>query len=328
MARELPDPPGAQPRAADGPASGDWPNLFVVGAPKAGTTSLWRYLGQHPDIFMSPVKEPGFFSRDWFPAKASDPRSYLRLFAGARRGQLRGEASPMYLADDAAPAAIKRVSPQARIVISLREPVALGHAVYLHMARIGVEPRSFRQALTDEIVDQRLSRDRPPYVRSALFASPVRRYMETFPSRVFVLFFEELLADTRGVVRRLYEFLGVDPAFADRFDPRPHNQFAVPRHRALGRLLDSRRLVAGARAVVPLGVRDRITDVLARPADPPAPDPESVRLLREACGPDVVALAALLGRRLPAAWEQRFPRSTPSPHANSSGRNTVASRHT
>ena len=103
-----------------------WPNLFVVGAPRAGTTSLYHYLRQHPEIYMSPLKEPHFFSH-------SNPQSdtvvkhqdaYLRLFDAARGEKLRGEASPAYLADPDAPARIKDASPEAKIVAVLREPVS------------------------------------------------------------------------------------------------------------------------------------------------------------------------------------------------------------
>ena len=71
-----------------------WPNLFVVGAAKAGTTSLWRYLDEHPEIWMAPVKEPNFFSGVRHPLNPDvvDEASYLRLFAPGARGELRGEA--------------------------------------------------------------------------------------------------------------------------------------------------------------------------------------------------------------------------------------------
>ena len=78
-----------------------WPNLFVVGAAKAGTTSLWRYLDQHPAIYMSPVKEPHYFSSftpGLFPA-VKDEGEYLELFRDAGDAPLRGEASASYLWD-------------------------------------------------------------------------------------------------------------------------------------------------------------------------------------------------------------------------------------
>ena len=102
-----------------------WPNLFVVGAAKAGTTSLWRYLDQHPAIYMSPVKEPHYFSSftpGLFPA-VKDEGEYLRLFRDAGDAPLRGEASASYLWDAETPRRHPSRSPDAKIVISLRDPV-------------------------------------------------------------------------------------------------------------------------------------------------------------------------------------------------------------
>ena len=81
------------------PASSAWPNLFVVGAARAGTTTLWRYLGRHPEIWMAPIKETNFFSAYRPPLNPSvgDEASYLRLFAPGAESKLRGEASPSYL---------------------------------------------------------------------------------------------------------------------------------------------------------------------------------------------------------------------------------------
>src|SRR5918999_4531871 len=113
-------------------AAGPWPNLFVVGAARAATTSLWRYLDEHHDIWMALVKEPNFFSG--VPAVLAptvhDEASYLRLFAPGAACKLRGEASTSYLWHEGVPAAIKRASPEARIVISLRDPVERAYSAY------------------------------------------------------------------------------------------------------------------------------------------------------------------------------------------------------
>jgi Sulfotransferase family len=281
-----------------------WPNLFVVGAPKSGTTSLWRWLGEHPEIFMSPVKEPRFFSGSRSLRSVTDRESYLRLFADARSEKLRGEATPSYLARKRVPEAIRAVSPEARIVISLREPVDWTHSAYLRNVEDGIEDRTFLEAVSDDLAHRRAAPDRSPYVRPSLYSRSVERYMRSFGDRVTVLFFENLAADPRGTMRGLYGALGVDAGFADRFDPKPQNQYAVPRNAAIKPLLAGRRLVRG---LIPRGLRQGLFNAMMTPAPKPEPDPESVRMLREAYEPDVVALQALLGRRLPQAWERRFP---------------------
>jgi hypothetical protein len=206
------------------------------------------------------------------------------------------------------------VSPEARIVISFREPVDLSHALHsFFVAHVHLhEERTFAQAIRDELAG-RAYPDHPPYLGAAIFTPAVRRYLDTFGQRVFVLFFEDLAADTRGVVRRLFEFLDLDPTAVDRLELSPHNQYALPRNRAARRLLASRRAWRLASKTLPRSWRDPIWRGLVPVAEKPQPDPETVELLREVFEPDVVALRDLLGRRLPEAWERRFPSAAPAP---------------
>jgi hypothetical protein len=279
----------------------------VVGAAKAGTTSLWRYLGDHPEIFMSPLKEPFFFAQRRFGSPVTDSAAYLRLFASADE-RLRGEASSTYLWEEGAPAAIQAASPAAAIVISLREPVDLTRSLYLHMVRLGLERRTFAQAIADEVVHGRVPSRLPlPYVRPGLYSPGVERYLERFGGRVFVAFFEDLVADAPATMRALFEFLGVEPSFAERLDARPHNEFALPRAGVVGRLMRSRRAWAVGYAVVPRPARDRLYRTLVRSAPKPEPEPEAVDMLRRVYEPDVAALRGLLRRELPEAWRRRFP---------------------
>lgn len=280
-----------------------WPNLFVVGAPKAGTTSLWQYLGEHPEIFMSPEKEPRFFSSRRALATSDEAQAYLALFAGARGERLRGEASPSYLSRKRAPAAIHSVSPQARIVISLREPVERTQSSFLSLVSDGVEKRTFAQAIADDLAGRRIP-GHPVYVKPALYAPGVARYLETFGDQVHIMFFEHLVRDTAATMRELYRFLDVDDDFAARLEPRAHNQFRVPRTRAVKRLRPAAKVV---RTLVPARAHERIADATTRAGEKPEPDADSVRALREAFAPDVSALRKLVGRRLPKAWERQFP---------------------
>ena len=131
------------------------PNLFVVGAVKAGTTSLWTHLDAHPDVFMSRPKEPHFFSRARMPADqlVKDPVEYAGLFARGAALRYRGDASPSYLWDPDSPARIKEAVPDARIIISLRDPVDRAYANYLGHIREGLDPRTFRDAVRAELAD-------------------------------------------------------------------------------------------------------------------------------------------------------------------------------
>jgi hypothetical protein len=285
-----------------------WPNLFVVGAPKAGTTSLWRYLGQHPDIFMSPEKEPRFFSSSRKLESDQATEAYLELFAAAGHEKLRGEASPTYMSRTTTAKEIHRVAPGARIVISLREPVERTHSSYMSLVNDGVEQRSFREAVEDDLADRRRP-GAPVYVKRRLYAPGVRRYQKLFGAQVFVLFFEELTKRPAKVMEELYGFLGVDPGFAEQLDPKAHNQFKVPRNRAVQRAMPARQLV---RAMLPSAARERVNRAVMKPAAKPRPEPEVVERLCRTYRRDVDRVRGLIERPFPRAWDKRFPPSTVS----------------
>ncbi|MCP2728272.1 sulfotransferase family protein [Limnofasciculus baicalensis] len=101
------------------------PNLFVVGAPKCGTTSMHNYLGQHPEIFMSSPKELHYFSRDidCFTGKIKELYNYLQLFDSAGNAKYIGESSPEYLYSEVASQQIKELCSDAKIIIMLRNPL-------------------------------------------------------------------------------------------------------------------------------------------------------------------------------------------------------------
>ena len=104
-----------------------WPNLFIAGAPRSGTSSLHSYLQDIPGIYMSRIKEPNFFSRNTIAddhpmvKPIRDETQYLRLFDDAGDAQILGEASPTYLEDPEAPGLIDRTAPGAKVLVSLRD---------------------------------------------------------------------------------------------------------------------------------------------------------------------------------------------------------------
>ncbi|MGK2913904.1 MAG: sulfotransferase domain-containing protein [Porticoccaceae bacterium] len=138
------------------------PNFFIIGGPKCGTTSLAHYLGEHPDIFMSDLKEPFYFSPDVIRSKDIETEaSYLKLFAKAdARHVAIGEGSTSYLYSDVAVSEIMRFNPEARFIVCLRNPVEMVHS--LHSQRLYVEMEDiedFRQAW---LTQDRKIRMKPP----------------------------------------------------------------------------------------------------------------------------------------------------------------------
>lgn len=190
------------------------PDFFVVGAAKAGTSSLYGYISQHRQIFMPDLKEPHFFS-EWHPPTPTPQNfgEYLSLFTDVPKGVRAGEASTSYLCSLVAPQAIKRFQPNAKIVVVLRNPVERAYSQYWNHVRDHVEPLSFEEALEAE--PERVASGwwcGYHYVGCGLYAEQVSRYLDTFGAdSVRVYLFEDLVRDAEDVCRNLFSFLGVDP---------------------------------------------------------------------------------------------------------------------
>jgi hypothetical protein len=285
-----------------------WPNLFLVGAAKAGTTSLYGELARHPAIYMSPMKEPHFFSqiepapgRKAFFPHVTDEDEYLALFEGATSEELLGEASTSYLWDAQAAERIKRAVPEARILIMLRNPVDRAYSQYWNDVREGIERRSFLDALVEE---QRSGPGRwgvsSLHIDCGRYADQVERYLERFGARVQVLFFEDFVGHEADTIADVYSFLGVGPPTAGAA-PRQMNPASLPRNRLSAALLASGKLRRAIRATVPRPLRGRMRAGLLRRATPPPMDPAARALLIEIYRPEVGRLAELLGRPVP--WE-------------------------
>lgn len=290
--------------ALAGPAE-TWPNLFVAGTAKAGTTSLWAHLAAHPDIYMSTLKEPHFFAdvrRSAVPV-VKDPQAYVQLFAEGVGARYRGEASQSYLADPRAAERIRAAVGTPRVIVSLREPVERAYAHYWTWVRTGGERRSFADAVRDELgleaVD--MGAEPPPYVARGFYAEQVLRFRQAFGPSLLVLFFEEFVADVRGTMRTVYDWLGLDPGPAESLDASPRFPFLLPRNRAVAlarRIPAARRL--GDRLLGSGEVRARIDRAIFSAEKPPL-DSGTRRLLRDLYAPEDARLRELLGRALP--WD-------------------------
>lgn len=184
------------------------PNLLVIGAQKAGTSSLHSYLDLHPEISMSTPKELFFFNRpDW--AVRRDLQWYEDHFDD--RARVRGETSPVYSyypQIPGVPERMCRVIPDARIIYMVRDPVDRMVSEYLHYAGRGGERRPLEEVFTQDRLE--LTR----YVTRGRYHMQLQRYLEHFPSsRVLVLAQEDLLNDRAGTIRRAFRFLEVDEDF-------------------------------------------------------------------------------------------------------------------
>lgn len=183
------------------------PNFVVIGAMKGGTSSLARYLRAHPDVFMATPKEPKFFTRYWDEGLGW----YEQLFAGAGDAKAVGEASTdLTLAPDipGIPERVHAVLPDVRLVYVVRHPVRRTQSHYEYRA----VPRGDHRAETLPIAEALHAF--PRYVDGSRYAFQLEQYLDLYPrERVLVISSDRLRDDRRATIRRVFDFIGVDPDF-------------------------------------------------------------------------------------------------------------------
>jgi hypothetical protein len=205
--------------------TGRFPDLFIAGAPRCGTTFLYTALQGHPDVFMSPRKEPRYFAPDLDSGEPEIGRrrvrveaDYLSLFADARPDQLLGEATAAYLGSKVAPRLIAAVSPQARIIVSLRDPVERMVSLHAFWTEAGFEHLPLEEAIEAEPERAAgrmtmLMPTYPPYPRyrgSGRYGEQLQRLVRSFPrEQVLVLFLDDLAGDPEATLARVTTFLGI-----------------------------------------------------------------------------------------------------------------------
>jgi len=302
------------------------PNFFIIGAQKAGTTSLYHYLNQHPQIYMSPVKEPFFFDhkinskgdvvQQEFAGRRQAPRfanleEYQALFRGVDGETAIGEASPLYIYAPGTPERIKEHAPEARSVALLRNPADRAYSAFLHALRIGVEPLTdFAQALREE--DERI-RNGWHYVfhyrNRGLYYEQLKRYYEVFGREsVGVWLYDDLKEDPASMVRSVFRFLGVEDAF-DSDISSAHNPAGVPESqtaRAMVRAADTtvgvlRKVFPPTSRIFPYVSKARQAVQSQAFTEPPPIDPEIRKALIERYTEDILKLQQLIGRDL-SSW--------------------------
>ncbi|MEL5847874.1 MAG: sulfotransferase [Candidatus Igneacidithiobacillus chanchocoensis] len=289
-----------------------WPNFFIVGTVKGGTTSLYRYLQGHPQVFLPDFKEPHFFSR-MVPVKerlhlvefVDNEEEYLQLYQTAKDCQAIGDASTSNLWCSEAAQRIYQKIPDAKIIILLRDPIARAHSHYLMDYREGVNNKDFTVKMLEE--DFCCARKgfgiSYLYIDLGLYYEQVNRYIETFgKDNELVLPSRELFEDPQTIVKQVASFLKIDAAaFNPEVFDTAHNSFKAPRGawsrrvaghpwaRWIGYHLLSRRLQWWL-----------YQHLILKAADKPKIDPEVQHYLKEIFDPDITKLEHLLGKKIPS----------------------------
>jgi hypothetical protein len=301
------------------------PNFLVIGAMKSGTTSLYHYLKQHPQIYMSSIKEPNFFALEgsdldfngaegkekiqrWVKRESvTSIDEYRTLFREAATSETAiGEASPMYLYSTQAPYRIKQYVPEAKLLTILRNPVERAYSAFLYMTRDGREPLDeFAEALDAEEARIRDNWEWIWHYRSTgFYSTQLERYFNTFDrDQIRIYLYEDLRSNLHGVLRDIFRFLEVDETFVSDTSLK-HNVSGTPSRGLLPRLVFRRNPIKTAlKPLLPLGLRRRLLVSLRsrylNEAPPLAPRTRSELL--EVYRDDILRLEGLIERDL-SGW--------------------------
>lgn len=296
------------------------PNFIIIGAAKSGTTSLYHYLNQHAQIYMSPMKETNFFAYEGkqhlhFPGYGPPPQTlldsitdraaYEAQFTGVRQEKALGEASVLYLYHEEAPGRIQRTIPSAKLIAVLRHPADRAYSHYLHLIRDGREPLTdFAAALAAEPERRAAGWSWDYYYRDmGFYGAQLERYYNLFdPAQIKVFLYDDLKRDATSLVQEILRFLGVSDDFRPDVSFR-HNVSGVPQNEAIHGLLHRPNLLKRiVRPFIPERLRRRVVtrlrdQALAKPEMAPAVRQDLIAGYRE----DILHLQRLIDRDL-SSW--------------------------
>ncbi len=210
------------------------PNFFIGGPPKCASTSLNFYLSQHPEIYMSPVKQTKFFSLNY--DKGFD--FYLKTyFSGVTNEKAVGEATPTYFLLPFVIERIKKYNQDMKFIFCLRDPVERAYSGWNMRCSLNTENLSFKEALVENLKqreqfsfdredmarvwcdDQRRNNKQDDagfrtYIEGSLYAFNLKKYYQHFsPSQIKIIYFNDLIKDLHGTLKEIYVFLGVDNTY-------------------------------------------------------------------------------------------------------------------
>lgn len=230
------------------------PNFLIIGAAKAGTTALYSYINQHPQVFMSSEKEPHFFAfegekvnfagtageKEWLNRTAiADIETYQQQFREVTKEKAIGEASALYLYIPKAAERIRHHVPHAKLIVILRNPVERAYSAFIFQKRDGLEPNlDFAQALKEE--ESRMKNNWVPiyyYQDMGFYYHQIKRYFDMFPQEQIKLYLhDDFILNPLRILQDAFQFLGVDDTFIPNTSAR-HNVSGIPKNKALHEFL-------------------------------------------------------------------------------------------
>jgi Sulfotransferase family len=307
------------------------PTFFLVGAAKTGTTSLYHYLNQHPDIYMSPVKEPCYFASEVRlkvfgpeyqaearrytheltafldgPMSTPDPggivekwEDYIRLFRNVKNEKAIGEASVCYLWSPTAPARIHSTIPGAKILMILRDPAERAFSQYMQYAANGLVTCPFREHIASCANHTGREFDiHYPFLEYGLYFNQVKAYLDLFPrTNIQIYIYEEVWKDPSRFLRSIFGHLEVDVQFRPDVSQRSLQRRA-PKSPLFNYVLRRSGFAPRLKHVIPGALWNGIRSAFFRAPEQLRMDESDREFLKDYYHDDVTKLASLLNRDL------------------------------
>lgn len=297
------------------------PNFIIAGAPKCGSTTLFRYLNPHHDVFFPKIKEPGFMIKEFYQALSKDSPNYQRQLEylvldeqsyshlyDQVNCKILGDSSISYLFqyENAIENILEYSGRETKILFILREPVSRLKSQYQYIVELGFENQELTKAL--ELEEYRLSENWSSifaYKQQGLYAEGIKAFMEAF-NHVHVMFFEDLIADPTGQMDKVYQFLGISSS--ELGEDLTFNKSGIPRNRAVHNFLMTKNPLRSAFAKALrsfmsedrlLLIRDKLRGMNQRKNSGIEISDDLKQTLRDFYREDQKELERLLGRKLP-----------------------------
>lgn len=282
------------------------PSFFIVGAPKSGTTALYDYLALHPEVCMSSEKEPNFFSDPeiraqglYYRKKNPDTtEAYLALFVASEAHKIAGECSVSYLFYPQVPPRIRDFNPQAKIIISLRQPASRAFSHYLMDYSLGLVKAPFDRILYEGKDNPSLRLYYQQYIELGFYYAQVKRYIDTFPANQILIFLhEELVREPANTLSMLSDFLGIRNARPED-GLKQSNVSGAPESSVIRVLYQNKIIRKTLSGIFSPELKIKIKSTLFSKRNLPVLSESSARHLNSLYSGDIALLEGLIGKNL------------------------------
>tara|TARA_B100000378_G_scaffold90669_1_gene71702 strand:- start:576 stop:1463 length:888 start_codon:yes stop_codon:yes gene_type:complete len=291
-----------------------YPDFFIVGGTRCGTTSLCAYLKQHPNIFLPKRKELDYYSkstktadssfsrgfwghREWSPIE--NKQDYLQLFEDSKEDMVVGDGSATYLMNLDAPKLISQDNPNAKIIISLRNPIERTHTAYLAQYRTANEKHSFGESIRRDLSSATGKELQNLRSLNSDYYEYVKNYYSYFPKeQIKIIIFEEFIKNPQQTMKEILHFLNLSTDI--NFEYKQHNPVQISKNKISQSIITSKFFYYIGFALMPAKIRHYILRQFTTRTKPIMLEKDR-DFLKEQYVERVKKLESLLNRKIP--WE-------------------------